>query len=82
MQPPPSIVDFTQVLASIVKMKHYGTLVRSLSQQLELLGLPPNVYSLSIVINCYCHCRFFILCVEKNSKTWVSTELCDLQHLN
>ncbi|XVE84499.1 hypothetical protein DITRI_Ditri17bG0018400 [Diplodiscus trichospermus] len=51
--PRPSIVDFTKILSAIVRMKHYAIVV-SLCNQMELLRVPHNVYSLSILINCFC----------------------------
>ncbi|KAL6204480.1 hypothetical protein ACLB2K_021747 [Fragaria x ananassa] len=52
-RPLPSVVRFTQVLAPLVKLKHYPT-VLSLNSQMLLSGIRPNHYTLAIVINCYC----------------------------
>ncbi|RVW38136.1 Pentatricopeptide repeat-containing protein, mitochondrial [Vitis vinifera] len=54
MHPPPSIADFTKLLISITKMKHYST-VLSLSHQMDSFGIPPNIYTLNILINSFCH---------------------------
>lgn len=55
MHPTPPIVEFSKILGSLVKMKHYRTAV-SLSQRLEFRGIePPNIVTLSILINCFCH---------------------------
>ena len=54
MRPLPSIVRFSQLLTQITKMKHYS-LVISLDKQMGLVGIKPDVYTLSIVINCFCH---------------------------
>ncbi|KAK9007893.1 hypothetical protein V6N11_074807 [Hibiscus sabdariffa] len=51
--PKPSIVEFTKLLAPIVRMKHYS-LVVSMCSQLELFGVSHNVYSLNILVNCFC----------------------------
>ena len=54
MRPLPSIVRFNQLLTQITKMKHYSLIV-SLDKQMGLLGVKPDVYTLNIVINCFCH---------------------------
>ncbi|PPD73989.1 hypothetical protein GOBAR_DD29085 [Gossypium barbadense] len=51
--PKPSIVEFTKLLAAIVRMKHYAIAV-SMCSQMELLGVSWDVYSLSILVNCFC----------------------------
>ncbi|XP_052486410.1 pentatricopeptide repeat-containing protein At1g62680, mitochondrial-like [Gossypium raimondii] len=51
--PKPSIVEFTKLLAPIVRMKHYAIVV-SMCSQMESLGVSHNVYSMSILINCFC----------------------------
>ncbi|KHG10005.1 hypothetical protein F383_15566 [Gossypium arboreum] len=51
--PKPSIVEFTKLLAAIVRMKHYAITV-SMCSQMELLGVYWDVYSLSILVNCFC----------------------------
>ncbi|MBA0567054.1 hypothetical protein Golob_011815 [Gossypium lobatum] len=51
--PKPSIVEFTKLLAPIVRMKH-NAIVFSMCSQMELLGVSHNVYSMSILINCFC----------------------------
>jgi pentatricopeptide repeat protein len=51
----PSIVEFNKILTSLVKSKtHYST-VLSLSRQMEFKGIKPDLFTLSILINCYCH---------------------------
>jgi pentatricopeptide repeat protein len=54
MRPLPSIVDFTQLLGAIVRMKHY-TVVITLIGQMESVGISLNVYTLTVLINCFCH---------------------------
>ncbi|TYH21523.1 hypothetical protein ES288_A04G050800v1 [Gossypium darwinii] len=51
--PKPSIVEFTKLFATIVRMKHY-VIVVSMCSQMELLGVSHDVYSVSISINCFC----------------------------
>ncbi|KAL6142811.1 hypothetical protein ACLB2K_061087 [Fragaria x ananassa] len=52
-RPLPSVVRFNQVLAPLVKLKHYPT-VLSLNSQMLLSGIRPDHYNLAIAINCYC----------------------------
>ncbi|WJX71406.1 hypothetical protein P8452_55404 [Trifolium repens] len=55
MHPTPSIVEFNNILGSLVKTKcHYPTAI-SLSQLLEFNGIAPSIVTFNIVINCYCH---------------------------
>ncbi|MFQ6659886.1 hypothetical protein Gotur_028609, partial [Gossypium turneri] len=51
--PKPSIVEFTKLFAAIVRMKQYAIAIPMCSQ-MELLGVSHNVYSMSILINCFC----------------------------
>ncbi|KAH1047013.1 hypothetical protein J1N35_037797 [Gossypium stocksii] len=51
--PRPSVVEFNKLLGAIVRMKHYAIVV-SMYSQIELLGVPHNVYSFNILVNCYC----------------------------
>ncbi|XP_020421226.1 putative pentatricopeptide repeat-containing protein At1g12700, mitochondrial [Prunus persica] len=54
MRPPPSVVRFTQILGQVAKLKHYSAVI-SLYNQMGVSGIGPNVYTLNILINCYCH---------------------------
>jgi hypothetical protein len=54
MHPLPSIVDFTQLLVAIARMKHHLTMI-SLIKEMELSGVTPDIYIMSILINCFCH---------------------------
>ena len=54
MRPLPSIVDFTQFLGAIARMKHYSVVI-TLIREMESIGISPNVYSLNVMINCFCH---------------------------
>ncbi|XP_057426690.1 putative pentatricopeptide repeat-containing protein At1g12700, mitochondrial [Lotus japonicus] len=54
MRPAPPITQFNNILGSLVRMNHYPTAV-SLSQQLELKGIAPDIATLTILINCFCH---------------------------
>ncbi|KAB2032550.1 hypothetical protein ES319_D05G381900v1 [Gossypium barbadense] len=51
--PVPSILEFTKLFAAIVRIKHYAIVV-SMCSQMELLGVSHDVYSMSILINCFC----------------------------
>ncbi|MBA0775612.1 hypothetical protein Gotri_010733 [Gossypium trilobum] len=51
--PKPWIMEFTKLLAAIVRMKHYAVVV-SMYSQMELLGVFHNVYSSNILINYFC----------------------------
>ncbi|KAH1047008.1 hypothetical protein J1N35_037792 [Gossypium stocksii] len=51
--PKPSIVEFTKLLAAIVRMKHYA-IALSMCSQMELLRVSWDVYSLSILVSCFC----------------------------
>ncbi|KAJ0729879.1 putative tetratricopeptide-like helical domain superfamily [Helianthus annuus] len=52
-QPPPSIVQFNKLITLIVKMKHYSTAL-SLFKKVNLMGIPSNLYAMTISINCHC----------------------------
>ncbi|XP_059460260.1 putative pentatricopeptide repeat-containing protein At1g12700, mitochondrial [Corylus avellana] len=54
MHPFPSIVDFNQLLGAIARMKHHSTVI-TLIKEMELSGIAPNVFVLSVLINCFCH---------------------------
>jgi len=54
MHPLPSLVDFTQLLTAIARMKHHSTVI-SLIKEMELSGIAPDAYTLAILINCFCH---------------------------
>ncbi|KAJ9162532.1 hypothetical protein P3X46_022305 [Hevea brasiliensis] len=53
MRPLPSIVQFCRFLSALVGMKQYHTVI-SLCRTIESLGISHSVYSLSILINCFC----------------------------
>uniref|UniRef100_A0A6N2KFK4 Pentacotripeptide-repeat region of PRORP domain-containing protein n=1 Tax=Salix viminalis TaxID=40686 RepID=A0A6N2KFK4_SALVM len=54
-KPLPCIIQFNKLLSAIVKMGQYYDAVISLSRQMELAGLSPDIYTLSILINCFSH---------------------------
>ena len=54
LSPLPSIVDFTQLLGAIVRVKHYSHVI-TLIKQIESYGISLDLYSLTILINCFCH---------------------------
>ncbi|KAK8562632.1 hypothetical protein V6N12_010706 [Hibiscus sabdariffa] len=51
--PKPSIVEFNKLLEPIVRMEHIAVVV-SMYSQLELFGVSNDVYSLNILVNCFC----------------------------
>ena len=51
-RPMPSIMCFNQLLGVIAIMNHYSTVI-SLSKQMGMLGIMPDVSTLSIMINCF-----------------------------
>ncbi|KAG8646598.1 hypothetical protein MANES_09G016612v8 [Manihot esculenta] len=53
MHPLPSRAQFSRFLSALVKMKQYHT-VFSMSKTIELVGISHDVYSLNILINCFC----------------------------
>ncbi|KAL4375028.1 hypothetical protein AHAS_Ahas05G0240800 [Arachis hypogaea] len=53
MRRPPSIIQFTKILGSLAKTNHFPTAI-SLFQQLQARGIAPNLFTLSILINCCC----------------------------
>ncbi|KAJ6329863.1 hypothetical protein OIU76_008648 [Salix suchowensis] len=53
-KPLPCIIQFAKLLSAIVKMGQYYDVVISLSKQMELAGISPNTYTLSIFMNCFC----------------------------
>jgi hypothetical protein len=76
MRNTPSIVEFTKILGSLVKTKnHYATVI-SLSRQMESKGIKPDLYTSSILINCYCHLGqigFCLFCIGQDSQNGLST---------
>uniref|UniRef100_A0A803KN83 Pentatricopeptide repeat-containing protein n=1 Tax=Chenopodium quinoa TaxID=63459 RepID=A0A803KN83_CHEQI len=60
LRPLPSVIVFNQLFTAISKLKwlHPHSTIISLSRRLDLLGLPPDNYSLTILANSYCHLGF------------------------
>ena len=54
MRPLPSIDNFTHILGVIARMKHYPAVI-SLIKRIESFGISPDVYTLTILINCFYH---------------------------
>ncbi|KAG4941729.1 hypothetical protein JHK87_045600 [Glycine soja] len=54
MRPPPPTFHFNYILSSLVKNKRYPTVI-SLFKQFEPNGITPDLCTLSILINCFCH---------------------------
>ncbi|KAI3750793.1 hypothetical protein L2E82_21619 [Cichorium intybus] len=53
-RPLPSIKDFCKLLTRILKMHHYSVVI-SLVQRLDMLGVKSDIYAFNIAINCFCH---------------------------
>ncbi|KAL6187988.1 hypothetical protein ACLB2K_039383 [Fragaria x ananassa] len=53
-RPLPSVVRFTQILGQLVKLRQYSSVI-SLNRKMGLIGIAPDAYTFSILINCYCH---------------------------
>lgn len=56
MQPLPSVIDFTRLLSSLVKMRRYTAALNMFDRMLER-GVPINHYTLSIAIDCFCRLK-------------------------
>nr|XP_023903992.1 putative pentatricopeptide repeat-containing protein At1g12700, mitochondrial [Quercus suber] len=56
MHPLPSVVDFTQLLGAIARMKHYSVVI-TLFRDMGPLRITPSVYTLNVLINCYCQLK-------------------------
>ena len=54
MNPLPSPIDFNKLLSSLVRMRQFGTVI-SLCKQMELVGVSPDVFTVGILINCFCN---------------------------
>ncbi|XP_010431724.1 PREDICTED: pentatricopeptide repeat-containing protein At1g63070, mitochondrial-like [Camelina sativa] len=52
-RPRPSITEFCKLLSAIAKMKRFDVAI-SLGEQMQNLGISHNLYSYSILINCFC----------------------------
>ncbi|XP_045810393.1 pentatricopeptide repeat-containing protein At1g63150-like [Trifolium pratense] len=66
MRNTPSIIEFTKILGSLVKTKNNYSTVISLSHQMEFHGIRSDIFTITILINCYCHigqmtCAFSLL---------------------
>ncbi|CAF2050912.1 BnaA09g46030D [Brassica napus] len=55
-RPLPTVVDFSRLFSGIARTKQYD-LVLSLCKQMESNGIAHDLYTLSIVINCFCRRR-------------------------
>ena len=53
LSPLPSIVDFTQFFGAIAIMEHYSVVITIIGQ-MGSLGIAPNDYTLSVLINYFC----------------------------
>ncbi|XP_071718239.1 putative pentatricopeptide repeat-containing protein At1g12700, mitochondrial [Rutidosis leptorrhynchoides] len=52
-QPLPSTIEFNKLITPIIKLKDYTTAL-TLFKRLNLMGIPANIYTMNISINCYC----------------------------
>ncbi|CAG7867024.1 unnamed protein product, partial [Brassica rapa] len=55
-RPLPTVIDFSKLFSGIAKTKQYD-LVLALCKQMEMNGIAHDLYTLSIVINCFCRRR-------------------------
>jgi hypothetical protein len=54
IHPLPPLMDFTQLLTAIARMKHHSTVI-TLIKEIEMSGIAPDVHTLSVLINCFYH---------------------------
>jgi pentatricopeptide repeat protein len=66
-RPLPTVIDFSRLFSAIAKTKQYD-LVLALCKQMELKGIAHNLYTLSIMINCFCRCRKLCLAFSAMGK--------------
>ena len=80
MRPLPSVVRFNKILGQVAKLKHYSAVI-SLYNQMGVSRIGHDIYTLTILINCYCHLnqmgfslsvlgKFFKLGLEPNVFTF------------
>ncbi|KAF2618177.1 hypothetical protein F2Q68_00042441 [Brassica cretica] len=55
-RPRPTVIDFNRLFTALARTKQ-SDLVLDLCKQMELQGIAHNIYTLSIVINCFCRRR-------------------------
>ena len=82
MHPLPSIDDFNHTLVAIARLKHYPVVI-SLIKWIKSFGIFPDVYTLTILINCFCHLNrvdFEFFCLGNNFETWLSPRLYYSKH--
>jgi hypothetical protein len=83
-RPLPSIKCFTQILGQLVNLKHYSQVI-SLHQQMGLLGIAPDVWTLNLTINCHCHLNqmgFSLSVLGRFFKFGFEPDVRTLQHSN
>ena len=81
MRPLPSIVDFTQLLGAIARMKYYSEVI-ALIKQMESSAISPDNYTkcfdqLFLLLETG---RFWVLCLSENVETWLSAKLYNSKH--
>ncbi|TQD90872.1 hypothetical protein C1H46_023551 [Malus baccata] len=59
MRPLPSVVRFNQIMGQVAKLKPYSAVV-ALYNRMSMSGIRPDVYSLTIIINCLCRLNTLI----------------------
>ncbi|KAL0797733.1 hypothetical protein Bca101_052907 [Brassica carinata] len=55
-RPLPNVTDFNKLFSGVAKTKQYD-LVLSLCKQMDMKGVSSDIYTLSIIINCFCRRR-------------------------
>ncbi|XP_058106457.1 pentatricopeptide repeat-containing protein At3g22470, mitochondrial-like [Magnolia sinica] len=53
-QPLPSVQTFNHLLATVARMRHYSTVI-SFHREMNWLGIPSDIYTRNILLNCFCH---------------------------
>jgi hypothetical protein len=52
IHPLPSLMDFTQLLTAIARMKHHSTVI-TLIKEMQLSGITPDIYIPIVLIKCF-----------------------------
>ena len=72
-RPRPTVIDFNRLFTALARTKQYD-LVLDLCKQMELQGIAHSIYTLSIMINCFCRLQklgFAFSVMGKMLKLWV-----------
>lgn len=54
-RPRPTLVNFSRLFSAVARTKQFN-LVLDFCRQMELNGIAHNIYTLNIMINCFCRC--------------------------